>query len=85
MNILPVNTIVLDLSATEDEILARMKLKTRYNIRLALKHGVEVRSVGKEGLEVWYSLYQETAFRNGLHLIFCGKRNEHAGILLISG
>ena len=67
-NILPANTIVLDLSATEEKILARMKPKTRYNIRLALKHGVEVRSAGIEGLQTWYSLYQETAFRNRLHL-----------------
>ncbi len=67
-NILPANTIVLDLSAPEEIILARMRPKTRYNIRLALKHGVEVRSEGIEGLQTWYSLYQETAFRNGLHL-----------------
>ena len=45
-----------------------MKPKTRYNIRLAQRHGVEVRSVGVEGLETWYRLYSETAFRNGLHL-----------------
>lgn len=50
-NILPANTIVLDLSATEEKILSRMKPKTRYNIRLALKRGVEVRSVGIEGLQ----------------------------------
>lgn len=67
-NILPANTIVLDLSTDEEKILARMKPKTRYNIRLALKHGVEVRSAGIEGLQIWHSLYQETAFRNGLHL-----------------
>lgn len=67
-NILPANTIVLDLSVTEEKMLTRMKPKTRYNIRLALKRGVEVRSVGIEGLQTWYNLYQETAFRNGLHL-----------------
>lgn len=67
-NILPVNTIVLDLSTTEEKLLARMKPKTRYNIRLALKRGVEVRSAGIEGLQIWYSLYKETALRNGLHL-----------------
>ena len=32
-----------------------MKPKTRYNIRLALKHGVEVRSAGIEGLQIWHS------------------------------
>ena len=45
-----------------------MKPKTRYNIQLALKRGVEVRSAGIVGLQIWYSLYQETALRNGLHL-----------------
>ena len=65
---MPFNTIVLDLSTTEEKLLARMKPKTRYNIRLALKRGVEVRSAGIEGLQIWYSLYKETALRNGLHL-----------------
>lgn len=59
---------MIDLSSSEEEILARMRPKTRYNIRLALKRGVEVRSVGVEGLKIWYNLYKETAIRNGLHL-----------------
>ena len=42
-NIQPPRTIVIDLRGTEDEILARMKQKTRYNIRLAGKKGVTVR------------------------------------------
>ncbi|ADV42787.1 peptidoglycan bridge formation glycyltransferase FemA/FemB family protein [Bacteroides helcogenes] len=67
-NILPANTIVLDLSRDEECILGMMKPKTRYNIKLSLKKGVEVRSTGMEGLNVWYDLYTETAFRNGLHL-----------------
>ena len=45
-----------------------MKPKTRYNIRLSLRKGVEVRSVGMEGLPVWYELYTETALRNDLTL-----------------
>lgn len=43
-NIQPPRTIVIDLCANEDEILARMKQKTRYNIRLAEKKGVTVRA-----------------------------------------
>lgn len=39
----PPRTITLDIGITEDEILARMKQKTRYNIRLAGKKGVTVR------------------------------------------
>lgn len=64
-NILPVNTIVLDLSTTEEKLLARMKPKTRYNIRLALKRGVEVRSAGIEGLQIWYSLYKKLLYVMG--------------------
>lgn len=67
-NILPANTIVLDLTQDEETLLGRMKPKTRYNIRLALRKGVEVRSAGIEGLQTWYDLYTETALRNGLYL-----------------
>lgn len=67
-NILPANTIVVDLGNTEEQILLRMKPKTRYNIRLALRKGVEVRSVGIDGLSTWYNLYCETAIRKGLHV-----------------
>ena len=49
-------------------ILDRMKPKTRYNIRLARRKGVNVRAVGIEGLDVWYELYMETALRNGLYI-----------------
>jgi lipid II:glycine glycyltransferase (peptidoglycan interpeptide bridge formation enzyme) len=41
-NIQPPRTIVIDIRGTEEEILARMKQKTRYNIRLAEKKGVTV-------------------------------------------
>lgn len=67
-NILPANTIVLNLLQDEESILLHMKPKTRYNIRLALRKGVEVRTVGIEGLPIWYALYAETAHRNGLYL-----------------
>ncbi len=43
-NIQPPRTIVLDLKMSEEEILAGMKQKTRYNIRLAEKKGVTVRA-----------------------------------------
>ena len=42
-NIQPPRTIIVDIKGNEEEILARMKPKTRYNIRLAEKKGVTVR------------------------------------------
>ncbi|HEY5903893.1 MAG TPA: peptidoglycan bridge formation glycyltransferase FemA/FemB family protein [Anaerolineales bacterium] len=42
-NIQPPRTLVVDLRGGEEDILARMKQKTRYNIRLAAKKGLTVR------------------------------------------
>jgi lipid II:glycine glycyltransferase (peptidoglycan interpeptide bridge formation enzyme) len=43
-NIQPPRTIIIDIKDSEEEILSRMKPKTRYNIRLAGKKGVTVRA-----------------------------------------
>lgn len=67
-NVLPSNTILIDISGDEDEILNRMKPKTRYNIKLSMRKGVEVREMGLDAMDVWYKLYTETALRNGLTL-----------------
>ncbi|NCB98968.1 MAG: peptidoglycan bridge formation glycyltransferase FemA/FemB family protein, partial [Bacteroidia bacterium] len=63
-NILPSNTIYLDLTPDTDVILNRMRGKTRYNIGLSQRKGVNVVQLGLENLDTWYSLYQETARRN---------------------
>jgi len=59
------NTVMLDLSPSEDELLARMKQKTRYNIRLAEKKGVQVRPAGAADLQILYRMYAETSVRDG--------------------
>lgn len=43
-NIQPGKTLVVGLGAAEESLLAAMHPKTRYNIRLAQKHGVEIKS-----------------------------------------
>lgn len=60
-DILPANTIFLEIRKNDDELLKRMKSKTRYNIRLALRHGIQVDTCGPEMLDTWYDLYHETA------------------------
>jgi len=64
MDIQPPDTVILDLTQTEEELLLGMKPKTRYNVRLAMKKGVEVRIGGVEDLTEWYKLYRETAQRD---------------------
>lgn len=64
VDIQPPDTVVLDLAPDEEELLNGMKPKTRYNVRLAMKKGVEVRLGTVEDLELWYALYQETAARD---------------------
>jgi lipid II:glycine glycyltransferase (peptidoglycan interpeptide bridge formation enzyme) len=67
-DVLPSNTIIVDLTLSEKEILGKMKPKTRYNIGLSIRKGIEVRNGGVEDLNAWYELYLETAHRNGLHI-----------------
>ncbi len=56
---------LIDLARGEDELLTAMKPKTRYNVRLAQKKGVEIRSGDLNDLDLLYHLYAETAQRDG--------------------
>ena len=53
---------------TEDEIFMGFHQKTRYNIRLAIKKGVEVRPVGKEYLDDFMRIYATTGQRDGFNI-----------------
>jgi peptidoglycan pentaglycine glycine transferase (the first glycine) len=59
------NTILVDLSLSEGDLLKCMKQKTRYNIRLAQKKGVTVRAGTEKDLALLYHLYAETSQRDG--------------------
>ena len=59
----PRRTIVIDLDGDENTWLMRMKQKTRYNIRLAIKNGLRV--VESQDIGVFASLMQITGERDG--------------------
>ncbi|MBA4336513.1 methicillin resistance protein [bacterium] len=59
----PECTVIIDLTKTEAEILANMKQKGRYNIKLAEKKGVTIR-VSKNA-EDFYRILEETTQRDG--------------------
>ena len=68
----PIRSIVLDLTPTEDALLAGMKEKWRYNLRLAKRKGVTVRAAETvEDVETWYALLRTTGERDhfGIHTI----------------
>lgn len=59
----PEATRILDLRLSEEDLLAQMKQKGRYNIRLAQKHGVRVEE--STDVEAFAVLMDETARRDG--------------------
>ena len=62
-NIQPPRTIVISLTGSEEDILARMKQKCRYNVRLAEKKGIIVRAW--DDLDGFHRLMQVTGGRDG--------------------
>ena len=57
-------TLVVDLSLPEEELLAKMKGRTRYNVRLAAKKGIEVvEPEFEEGWEIFYAWMKHTSER----------------------
>ncbi|UCC50329.1 MAG: peptidoglycan bridge formation glycyltransferase FemA/FemB family protein [Anaerolineaceae bacterium] len=60
----PPNTIMVDLQPSEDEILAAMKQKTRYNIRLSARKDVTVREGAADDVPIFNQLMQVTGQRD---------------------
>lgn len=65
----PEHTLILDLTKSEGEILAQMKQKGRYNIKIADKNGIRIEK--ENSIENFYHLYSETGRRH--HISFRGK------------
>jgi lipid II:glycine glycyltransferase (peptidoglycan interpeptide bridge formation enzyme) len=63
----PAQTLVIDITGSEEQILARMKQKTRYNIRLAQRRGVRVHA--SDDIALFSRLMKETGERDsfGVH------------------
>lgn len=61
----PKQTLVLDITKNEDEILAAMSQKTRYNIRLAQKKNIKVvKDKNEKYFEAFWQLMQKTGKRD---------------------
>lgn len=65
----PRRTIIVDIAPKDEDILARMKSKWRYNIHLSERKGVEVREGGANDLVAFYDLMRVTGERDnfGIH------------------
>jgi peptidoglycan pentaglycine glycine transferase (the first glycine) len=63
----PAHTCITDLSPSEDGLLATMHQKTRYNIRLAQKHEVDISLTGGNFMSAW-SLFKQTSSRGQFRL-----------------
>jgi lipid II:glycine glycyltransferase (peptidoglycan interpeptide bridge formation enzyme) len=64
----PFKTLILDLDKSEDELLAAMHQKTRYNIRLAKRKGVIVEEADKNEVVQFWHLLKQTEARDGFRL-----------------
>ncbi len=68
----PVRTIMLDITPDEATLLAQMKEKWRYNVRLAGRKGVTIRIAETiEDVQAWYTLLETTGERDqfGIHTL----------------
>lgn len=66
-SIQPLRSLVIDISGDDQKVLGQMKQKTRYNINLAIKKNIEVRS--QTDMKVFYHLMEITGQRDqfGIH------------------
>ena len=73
-----VNTVYVDLTPVEEDIIATFRQRARREIKAAKKEGVEIRAVEvtEETIDQMYALYAETARRAGF---FCDQKSTMLG------
>jgi lipid II:glycine glycyltransferase (peptidoglycan interpeptide bridge formation enzyme) len=64
----PADTLLTDLSTSTEKLLDLMHHKTRYNIRLAQKKGVEIEIRSGESMDRIWPLFRDTSFRRAFNL-----------------
>ncbi|MGI8856249.1 MAG: lipid II:glycine glycyltransferase FemX [Thermomicrobiales bacterium] len=71
LSVQPLRTIIVRCDKDDEALLAAMKQKTRYNVRLAAKRGVTVRQGSADDLPTFWALLQTTATRDafGVHTL----------------
>lgn len=67
-DIQPAKTLILDLGRKEEELLAAMHPKTRYNIKLAEKKGVKIREGAEKDFSSFWQMLKQTSQRDGFRL-----------------
>ncbi len=67
LDVNPAHTLITDLTQTQNELLAHMHEKTRYNIRVAERHGVEIELHHGSFDDVW-PLFSQTSQRGAFRL-----------------
>jgi len=72
-DIQPPDTVILNLTLSEDELLSQFKSKWRYNIRLSQKKGCIAKKLEmntdkeiEKGISLFYDLYKTTSSRDGI-------------------
>jgi len=68
INLQPAKTLLLDLKKSTEELLKEMHQKTRYNIRLAEKHGVVIKEGKADELKEFWRLLKTTGERDNFRL-----------------
>jgi len=74
-SIVPTKTLIVDLTASEEDLLMQMKSKTRYNVRLSQRRGVTTevvngRTIAKNDnyLDEFHTVYQQNCQRIGMRV-----------------